>query len=84
LNTFQQNSVIEKGFPAFKVDRLDRAKVFALSEDLEDVLKGHCTALPGAAPHKAVIAFQGALVRHEQVKAGELHIIPPWVPKCYL
>jgi hypothetical protein len=78
LNPFDQDGIIEKRFSALKVDPFNRAEVFALLKDLLNDVQSHRAALPGTAPHKAVIALKVALVCEQQMKARELHVSPPF------
>ena len=70
LHAAEQGGVIQKRLAALEIHRGNRAGPLRLPQILANVRQGHCAALPRAAPHKTMLALEGALVGEQKMQSG--------------
>ncbi len=63
----KQQRVIQERLAAFKINGID-AGCLRLAQDVLDLRGCERAALPGAAPHEAMVTFKGALVGEQNME----------------
>ncbi len=65
----EHHGVKKEWLTAFEVNRSYRPQFIRLVQDAADIIESHRTALPGTAPHKAMITFCGAQICQQQMQS---------------